>query len=169
MPQAVTKDLGPCICEFDSVRVGPSHGAVLFRYSEIGKETFEDEYGETPVDEIIVGAAPTEVEFPMTRQTLAQLNTVLANSAVAPADEMNVSNPVGISLYEKAKQLVIKPIVDNVVSTNSKNWLTLLKAAPKVEAELSYDKDGQRVVKVLFKGFPVQESGSTKGRIWKIG
>lgn len=166
MVQSPVKDLGPCLGYFDTTLLGPSFGNVMFRDEEQGEEVHEDAQGKSAVDEILLGRK-VEVEFPLTRATLTQLGVIINESAVA-GDIITVSNPIGISLYDAAKELVLKPIVDSVVSTDDTEWITVFKCAPKTVIEFGYGNEGQRVFKVLFKAFPDQTSGVV-GRYWKMG
>lgn len=164
MGQGPTLDLGPCLIEFNSVDLGPTYGDVIFRYTEETRPIYEDEYGVSQVDEIHVGMS-CEVEVPMTRMTLAQLGEVIPAATIdGTGEEMTISSTVGSSLYASAQELVLKPLVGGVASADE-NWLTVLKAAPKVDLEITYNNEGQRVYKAMFKGFVDPATGD----IWKIG
>lgn len=159
------KDLGPCIIEFNEVDLGPTFGDVLFRYAPESRPVVEDQKGVTEVDGVFVGAV-CEVEVPLTRSTLANLASVIPGASVSGSG-MNVENIVGESRYANAQQLVLKPVVDGVAGPNT-TWLTIFKASPSVDLEITYNNEGQRVYKVIFKAYPDDTSGNV-GKIWKIG
>jgi len=160
------KDLGPCQVEWGGVRLGKSHGNVIFRYSEQEKDVFEDGQGDAPVDSILMGAT-CEVEVPLTRLTLAQLAKVIGDGTVLSTN-LTMVNPVGVSQYDKAEELILKPIVDSTPSVTESQYLSVFKASPRVDAEITYGRDGQRVFKVIFKAYPNQTTGSV-GDLWEIG
>lgn len=158
-----TKDLGPCGILFNSQDLGKTLGGVTFRYTEEGRPVREDQAGVTDVDEIKVGAS-CSVELSLTRSSLAILSIVIGGSSYT-GTILNVRNDIGRSMYDNAKTLVLKPIINGVVSTDATTWLTIPKAYPKVDLEAVYNNEGQRVYKVTFKAFP----DASSGLIWKIG
>jgi hypothetical protein len=159
------RDLGPCSVTFDSVDLGSTKGGVKFKFTEDSKPVNEDQKGVTNVDEIKVGVSACEVEVPLTRSTLAQLAKVIGGATQNPTTKLSVSNEVGVSMYEGAALLILKPIVNGVASTNTADWLNIPKAYPKVDFEITFDNEGQRVYKTTFKGFP----DASSGLIWFMG
>ena len=155
------KDLGPCEVNFDGVSLGATMGGVIFRHTEESRPVREDQQGVTNVDELKVGAS-CEIEVPLTRSSLGQLSKVIGNSTYT-GTKLEVGVVVGESLLTHAKVLILKPIIDSVVSTDSSTWLTVYKAYPRADLELTYNYENQRVYKVIFKAFP----DGTK--FWKIG
>lgn len=158
------KDLGPCTITYNSVVLGATKGGVKFKYTEESKPVNEDQKGVTNVDEIKVGASACEVEVPLTRATLAILAKVIGGSSYS-GNKIKVNNQVGVSMYDNAQLLIIKPIVNNVASTDTKDWLNIPKAYPKVDFEIGFDNEGQRIYKAIFKGFP----DDSTGLIWFMG
>jgi hypothetical protein len=158
------RDLGPCLVLYNNVDLGATLGGVKFKYTEESKPVNEDQKGVTNVDEIKVGASVCEVEVPLTRSTLAKLAQVIGGSSYS-IYRIRVNNQVGVSMYDNAEALILKPIVDNVASSDSKDWLNIPKAYPKVDFDITFDNAGQRIYKVMFKGFPDVSSGL----IWYMG
>ena len=159
-------DLGPCAVIFNSVDLGATKGGVKFKHTEASTPVVEDQSGISAIDEIKVGYT-CEIEVPLTRSSLGQLSSVIGNSTYTGA-ALRVGVAVGISLLDNAKQLILKPIVNNVVSTDVKEWLTIHKAYPKVDLEVVYDSEGQRVYKCIFKAFP-DTTRDASDRLWRIG
>jgi hypothetical protein len=157
------KDLGPCSITYNSVDLGSTLGGAKFRYTEESRPVNEDQKGVTNVDEIKVGAS-CEAEVVLTRSTLAQLSKVIGGNTYV-GGVLSVSNPINVSMYDNAKVLILKPIIAGVPSTTPGTWLTISKAYPKVDLEILYNNEGQRVYKVIFKAFP----DASTGLIWKIG
>lgn len=158
------RELGPCQIVYDEVDLGATLGGVNFRYTEEGKPVNEDQKGVTNVDEIKIGVSACEAEVPLSRSTLAQLAKVIGGSSYS-GSKINVNNQVGVSMYDNAAELILKPIVNNVPSTNEADWLVIPKAYPKVDFDIAFSVDGQRIYKVMFKGFP----DASTGLIWYIG
>lgn len=160
---AIIKDLGPCAVSYNSQDLGKTMGGVIFRYTEESRPVNEDQAGVTEVDGIRVGGS-CEVEVPLSRSSLGILAQVIKGSSYS-GNLLKVTNQVGVSMYDNAAALILKPIVANVASTSSATWLTVSKAYPRVDMEVVYNNEGQRVYKVVFKGFP----DASTGEIWRIG
>jgi hypothetical protein len=71
-------------------------------------------------------------------------------------------------MFANSQQLILKPLVDNIPSSDDTEWLYVHRAYPIADAELTYDNSSQRVVKVTFKAFPDDASGQV-GEIWRMG
>lgn len=162
MGNGVIKDLGPCSVTYGD-DLGTTLGGVIFRYTEESRPVNEDQKGVTNVDEIKVGAS-CEAEVPLSRSSLGILATVIGGSSYT-GTKLKVKNQVGISMYDNAQELILKPIIDNVPSSDEKTWLRIPKAYPRMDAEIVYNNEGQRVYKVIFKGFPDADTGL----MWQIG
>ena len=162
-------DLSPCVIDYDggTVVFNKTQGGVKFRYQEFNAPIKEDQTGsETDVDEISTGAK-CELEVPLTREELADLNYLFGNSSQT-SSYLKVSNPVAESKFAGAVALIVKPIINGTVSTTNTQWLTIHRASPTINMELAYDNSGQRVFMVTFKGFPDDHS-SRVGEFWRAG
>jgi len=176
--QSPMRDLGACAVVFGSTTivggtVGESHGGVHFKTSQDVAPVHEDVAGSQPVDEIFTGEA-CEVSVPLTRFQLATLVSLMPGSSGSgtTGNTMVVRSTVGRSAYDNAQKLIIKPIVNGAVSTNSNEWLTVFKASPRIsDADLVYDVSTQRVINIVFKGFKVRANGVGEkiGWLYKIG
>lgn len=160
------KDLGPCQVLYDAVDLGPTLGGVTFKEELKTVDIKEDGHGDTPVDSIFMGRT-VAIECKFTRSTLAQLEKMIESSTKS-ATGLAVKNSVGNSMYARAKELILKPLVDNVASAASGEWLHVHKAYPVASVNFGYDNSGQRVVNVTFRAFPDQTSGSV-GQLWRMG
>lgn len=158
-------DLGPCGVVFgdgEGTDLGATLGGVIFRHTEESRPVHEDQKGVTEVDGIKVGAS-CEVEVPLTRTALGILATIIGGSTYT-GSILKVGVPIGISLLDNSQKLVLKPLIDNVISEDSGTWLTVFKAYPRADIELVYNNEGQRVYKVIFKAFPNSEN-----LLWQMG
>ncbi len=168
---APNKNLGPCWIIWDeagaNVTFKKTFGGVFFRYEELRQGIRRDQAGETDVDEVTKGAVNPEVEVPLTEEETTKLNACFANAA-SNSNYLKVSNPVGAAVLADAKQLIVKPIVNGVVSTTNTEWLYIHRAFPRVTMEQGYDVSSQRTVKVIFKGFP-DDISNRQGEMWRYG
>jgi hypothetical protein len=147
------KDLGPCGLVFDNVDLGSTFGGVKFKLTTESKPVNEDQAGVTEVDGIELGFSDCSVEAMLTRSSLAVLSKVIKGSTYV-GNKLSIRNRVGSAMYENAALLIIKPMIDGAVSTDSKTWINIPKAYPRVDMEVIFDSAGQRVYKVVFKAFP---------------
>jgi len=170
MPASPVKDLGPCAVIWDpsgdNIELNPTFGGVIFRSEDAIVDILEDGRGTTPIDAVFTGRVAS-LEVPLTRTTLAKLEKILPGS-VKGATNLKVSTHVGGAMYTSAKEVIVKPVVDNVPSVTTTEWLHIHKAYPVPGFEVAYDNSGQRVFKVTFKVFPSDESGQV-GELWRIG
>ena len=171
MTMGPTRDLGPCIAEWGGTSLGRTNGGVTFRYSEEDANVVEDQLGTDPVDKIIVGA-PVEVEVPLTRMSLASLSSVLAGSSGSgtSGSTMTVKSATGTSRYDRAEELVLKPVLENgSADPTTSRWLHIYKASPRANFEIIYDNANQRIYNVVFDGFPDQSGTGPLYRKWGVG
>jgi len=170
------KDLGPCVVVWDGAGATPvvfhkTFGGVFFRYEELRAPIKRDQAGETDVSEVTTGAVNPELEVPLTQEECARLQHCFADATAGITGGqkfLKVRNPIGLDVLPFAKQVIVKPIVNGVVSTASGEWLYIHRAFPRITMEQAYDNSGQRTVKVLFKGFPDEQSGRTR-EMWRYG
>ncbi len=165
------KDLGPCVVIWDpsgdNISFSKTFGGVTFRYEELRAGIKEDQQGETDVDEVKTGVTNPELEVPLTREEVGNLEKCFGN-ATAGANNLKVSNPVGEAVFSDAKEVIVKPIINGSVSVTDTEWLHIHRAYPRISMELAYDNSGQRVFNTIFKGFPDDTSGQV-GEMWRVG
>ena len=170
------RDLGPCVVVWDGAGVTPvvfhkSFGGVFFRYEELQVPIKRDQAGETSTSAVTTGAVNPEVEVPLTQEECSRLDHCFADSTPGVTGGqkfLKVRNPVGVDILPFAKQLIVKPISNGVVSLLSGEWLYLHKAFPRITMAQAYDNSGQRTVKVIFTGYPDVQSGRTR-EMWRYG
>ena len=167
----VNLEVGPCVIIWDPAGVNvtwrKTFGGVFFRYEEVRAEVKRDQAGQTIVNEVTAGAVNPELEAPFTDEDVSMFVHCFPN-AKRVANSLQVSNPVGVPILPLAKQVIIKRIADGAISEVPAEWIVIHRAFPRVSLEQVYDSEGQRVVKVFFKGFPDDISGR-QGRLWDYG
>jgi len=171
MPMGVTRDLGPCVLMWGGTDLGRTYGDVIFRYSEEDADVFEDQLGTDPVDSIIVGG-PCELEAPLSRTQLSTLATLLAGASGSgtSGSTMTVKSVVGVSRYDRAQELIVKPCLQNgEADPDTSKWLHIFKASPRANYELVYNNERQRVYRTVFTSYPDQSGSGPAYRKWRIG
>lgn len=154
-------DIGPCEIEWgygesDAITLAPFLGTVSVKQTDVIHDVQEEGFGDAAVDAVFGGGA-MEMDVPMTRSTLLQLEAVLLGTLAGSV--LTLKGMVGCDMYAHAKALVIKPVCDNVASTVHSEWIQLYKTYPFRKWELQFDRSNQRVFLVGFKIFISQESG----------
>lgn len=170
MPKLPMGDIGPCEVVWDyggtPVNLSPFLGRVSLTGEDSVAKVFEETYGDAAVDGVFSGSV-LALTIPMTRSTLDQLEKALPGTSLN-GSVLTLSNLCGGAMYENAKAIVIKPIVNRVPSTNHATWSHIYKAHPMRAFELGYDRSGQRTFVVKFMVFPSLESGQ-EGEFGTLG
>lgn len=171
MPIAHFLDLGPCSATWDpdtlAVELNPTLGGIRYRDTLLTSPIMEDGQGETEIDGVDKGRT-VEVEIPMTRFSLQQLEYVIQGSELA-ADVLAVGNSVGNSFYALAKEILLKPMVDNALSVIDTQWVHFWHCFPVIDEEIVFDNSEQRVARVIFKVFPSQSTTIGLGQMYQHG
>ena len=161
------RDAGPCVIDWDGGTVlDPIHGEVKITVEETLIDIFEEGLGVVPVDKIDVGTI-VKIEVPFTRSTLAQMGDYMTGGTDT-GTKLEVSSLVGGTRYDLAKELIIKPKINNAASATTTEWITFFKVTPQVNFEIPYSKENQRVFMVTFHCFPDDTSGNV-GKVFRIG
>lgn len=175
MPRLPIGDMGPCEIvwgygESGALTLGPFLGGVTLRMDTTVHDVKEDRAGEAAVDGGF-GGSVMELETPMTRSTLEQLNEVLlAGGVVASGDHeyIYLKNQIGCFMYDLAKALVIKPLCGDEVSDDPAEWIEIYKCYPVPALDLTYAPDTQRIFPIKWKVYVSQESGF-EGKFGTLG
>jgi hypothetical protein len=170
MPRLPMGDLGPAEILWryglsNEIALAPFLGAVNLRMSDTINDIQEEAFGEAAVDAAL-GGAQMELDTPMTRSSLDQLEAVLLGDLTS--NVLTLKGMVGCGMYDDAAEMVIKPVCDNVPSVNQAEWIHLYKTYPYRAFELTFDRSTQRVFLVKWKIFISQES-LTYGNFGTIG
>jgi hypothetical protein len=152
------ENLGPYEVSWNGSPIGVLNGGVKVKIDDSVVDIKEDGFGTCPVDAVFTGRKFADIEVPVTRFTLAQLDAIFHGATIS-GNTLVISNVVGESMYDSSKALRIKPLINNVASVDPTEWIELFKTFPVAKIELSYDNASQRVAKFSFQVFPSQESG----------
>jgi len=159
-----TRDLGPCQVWYGGSQVGTAWDGVTVRFTDNDAPVYEAEHGETPVDAVHIGQGQVEVTVPLTRLSLADLTIVVPGGTTTVSGMKVVNDRVGVSEYDNAQELILKPIQGNSTASDQ-YWFHVPKAYPLPDMEISFNTRDQRVYNVTFKGFPDADTGV----VWHIG
>jgi len=141
---------------------------ITFKDEQSFTDIFEAQHGDAPVDKVSTGSIIT-FEANITRVTPKDLNVLMIGGALSGAadDQILFTNPVGDHMYQYAKKVQIKPIINRVVSVNPTEWIEIFKVIAARAFEISYGKP-QRVFHVVFHVFPDQTS-TNQGNTHQFG
>jgi hypothetical protein len=154
---------GPCKVYQGGVEVGKTESA-----SELNDEPQFVEgktvcTGDGVYDEMKNGSVVT-LTVPFTALTPAGLaklgGTIVGNKIV-------FSNEVGSLTRAESEEVILKPCVDQNVSTDPTEWTTVYLAYPKRKFALSYGPE-QRVYDIEYQAYSSEVSGQI-GRYYEIG
>ena len=164
------RDVGPCEVWWGASTaafVGQYHDSVGVRFAETDSPVFDSNYGTTPVDFVKTGSGACEVVVPFTRLTIAQLAVIAPGltSTTATGKAWKAGADVGLSEYENAGPLILKPLVGGAAVSAAQYWFNMPKAFPMADFDITYNTDGQRVFNVTFKGLP----DATTATVWYVG
>lgn len=162
--------IGPAKVEFDEgsskVTFDITKGGINFAMSTSTKEVKVDQYGETPVKQVITGRT-ARVTVPFALYDLDKLAKVIPNATLVTDStdqtkkKIQINANAGFDLTQLAKKLVIKP-TDPSATPN--DWITIPLAIPTTDIEYTYDTDNERVAKITFEAIP-----DTNGLLFIIG
>jgi len=147
-----SKDLGPCAITFDGTDVGAIKDA-KFTAKDSRVKRADSRFGSSAKDYIITGGE-VKLVANLAETTLATL-AALMHGVTLTGDELMLSNATGTNVSDKAGELVLKPIIDNVASADAADWLTFFRAVSDVQADIGFDGENERVFQVEFEALPV--------------
>lgn len=151
----------------DNVNLGPFTGGVMFKSALSKVDIMQDGYGDAPYDSITKGRVVT-LELTMREMTATRL-ALIQGCTQTTGPVFTFDSNCGVSLRDAAKEIIIKPMTNLVVSTTNTEWITIFLCSPPLDAfEIGYDDENQRLWKVIFQPFPSAATG-TVGKLFKIG
>lgn len=149
-------ELGPCQVLFgdedSEASLGRTEGDVVITFETDLADLMSDQYGTRPEDQVIVGTGAT-IKVPLAEITMSNLALALNQDVSAGGGLVEGTGLVGTKLYDQANSLLLKKYVDGSVSSDEEDWIRFPRAAPQGNFELSFGKDGQRIIEVTFIAF----------------
>lgn len=162
-------DIGPCEVNWNSTVIGKTvanpdggtHGGTRIRLSTENRPAMRDAVGAQPYDIFITGRM-LEIESNLTGLSLEQLAAMIPGASLSTGPtkkQLKLGNPVGMSLRAASEELILKPIVSGVVSTDEEDWINVPLAYPLPDFDFAFNLEDQKVYKVTFKTFDNLSTG----------
>ena len=151
-------DLGPCQVLFGvhagdaEVDLGRTEGGVRVAFSTDVADLATDQRGTTPEDQVVTGQGAL-ITVPLAEYNLTNLGLALNQDVIGDA-LIEGENIVGTKLSSKANSLLLKKYVNGAPSIDEEDWIRFPEAAPQGNFEISFSKDGQRIIEIVFTAFP---------------
>lgn len=156
--------LGVCTVLFNDVDLGFTKGGVEVEVQTNTHEVKVDQYGETPINELITGRMVT-VKAPLAETTLDNLvaimpgATLITDSVTATKKKVVVATGVSTSLLASAQKLVLRP-----KGTTGEDDFVVHKANCPGALNFAYKVDDERVFMADFKGY-----ADVDGNLFTVG
>lgn len=153
-----TVELGACDITWNGNNLGVTIGGVDVKITYQTKEITVDQYGNTPINEYVMGAT-IEVTAPLAESDLEKLALTMPDAVLvadATKKKLSVKTGSGVNLREKAAQLIIHP---RNKATDLNSDLVIPLATPIGNIEYKYSHEDVRVYPVTFKGYPNSTTG----------
>jgi len=153
-------NIGPATLVFDGVALGETYGGLVVSYRETTAKAMTDKTGETPREEVVTGQEG-RITGALTEATLAQIAKLTGGTVDGTG--LEILNRIGKNLVADAAILIIKPIVEGVVSTTDTDWVYVPKASPRPVFELPFRLAEQKVWGFEFVAHPVLAADIASG------
>lgn len=144
-------DFGPCEVSFKGASLGASKGGVTARYEPTFYDIKPDQLM-TPLDVRLTGEAFV-VTVPMLETSIAKLATVMpSGTKTEQGTKIKLEFGGGQVSAADAGELVLTPLADGslTLSEDANKKITVWKAFPRPQFNMSYNLEGERVVPVEF-------------------
>lgn len=151
--------IGACHVLWGVDNLGYTKGGVTVSIATSNKEMTVDQFGNTPIDNVIQGRA-VQVKVPMAESDLQKLALVIPSATLtvgAGKAKIEVDTATGVSLRSSARKLILRPI--SAEGLPSEDDFVIPIAAPSGEMSFVYNFDQERVFLVNFKGYRNNSTG----------
>ena len=166
-PGAVVLDWGDSPAE--NLVIRPTLGKIQVPVQHQQAPVHEEEFGDAPVSHVSKGTIVGPVEVPFTRYDLQVMHKIFPNSTeYSSGDRLIFHNDVGADYFLASRNMVIRPIIQNVLSEDRSEWFLLYHVHPYNDWTLGWDRDEQRIAMIMFMCYPKQ-SGDHIGDFYQIG
>lgn len=148
---------GVCNVKYNDIDLGYTKGGVEVTVETNTHEVTVDQFGETPINESIMGRRIT-IKVPLAETTVENLIKIMPGARLEKdaVDETKtvvvVPSGVGVNLLDSAKKLVLHP--KNLDADDHSEDLVVPCAATPGGMTFSYKVDDERLFDIEFKGYP---------------
>lgn len=165
--------LGTCQVSYKGTDLGLTSGGVEVEVTTTKKEIKVDQYGDTIANEFVMGRN-VMAKVPLVEITLQLLADLMPGSTLVedsgntgtyaapqPGDKfkVDVTSGTGLSLFDLAGELVLRPI-EKVGTGDASEDFVIPLASTAGELSFAYKYDEERVFNAEFKGYPDQSQGN---------
>lgn len=156
--------IGPAVLVFNGNELGETHGGATVLIDGESVKTYADKTGRVARYKVRV-ARQVLVKAALTEPTLAQMAGIFGAtvSTGTATSGLTLKTGVGKDLTADAKTLIVKPIVDDTVSTDEGDWIYIPKASIEAKCEIPYNYEAQRTWAFEAEGHPVLPADITSG------
>lgn len=156
--------MGTCKILFDGVDLGFTMGGVEVAVATTTHETKIDQFGDTVANETVMGRTIT-ITAPLVETTLDNMALLMPGATLTtdntdplkPKKVVRVTSGTGLSLLERAKEMILHPISKPLTDTSEDLIIPLCATAGAMN--FAYKYDAERVFNCEFKGYPDSETG----------
>jgi len=157
--------MGTCKIIYAGKDLGFTMGGVEVEVTTTTHETKVDQFGDTVANEYIMGRNIV-VKAPLAETTLENMAAVMPGSELVkdltdpnnPKMKVVVKSGTGISLLDRAQELILHPIAKP--ENDKSEDLTIPLAATPGGINFAYKYDSERVFNCDFKGYPNPVDGT---------
>ena len=163
--------IGPAVLVFNGNELGETHGGASVLIDGESVKTYADKTGRVARYKVRV-ARQVMVKAALTEPTLDQMAKIFGATVEAgtATSALTLKTGVGKDLTADAKTLIIKPIVDDAVSTDAGDWIYIPKASIEAKCEVPYNYDAQRTWAFEAEAHPVLAADiGTGGFLYNAG
>lgn len=157
--------VGVCSITFGGTDLGHTKGGVEVSYEPTQKDVTVDKYGETVVEQYLIGEKLT-VKVPLAEYTIANLRRAMPQSTFAGAanSRITLGAAAGKKASDDALQLVLHPINEGT----RRHDIVLYKAIAVDQVVLPHKIDEEKVFEVTFMAL-LDETRSDGNYLGMIG
>jgi hypothetical protein len=147
MADITNVQVGVCSVSLGGTDLGHTKGGVEVSYEPVFKDVTVDKYGETVVEQYLIGEKLT-AKVPLAEYTIANLRKSMPQSQFAGAanSRITIGAVAGKKSLEDALQLVLHPINEGT----RRHDIVFYKAIVAAQVVLSHKVDEEKVVEVTF-------------------
>jgi len=165
MADATKIQLGVCSVTRNGTDLGHSIGGVTITYTPQYHKTKVDKYGDTLVEEFLVGEE-LAAEFNLAEFTLANLQVAVPEGTAVGDDSISIGSQAGKRASDNAVAWIFHPIAN--AAGNRNDDVTIYKGVVTNEIKLEHKNDGEKVIPIKVEAL-VDEGRSDGNLLGYIG
>ncbi|MFH1558017.1 MAG: hypothetical protein ABII76_24700 [Pseudomonadota bacterium] len=149
MGTASKMELGASRLVFNTVDLGHTSGGVQIGWEQTKREVKADQYGDSLLDEIVVGEGAT-IKCSLREHGVANLQVIFPLARTNGSSYVYLGEIPGTKLGDDAAELIIRPYASGSATTKD---FTFYKAVVSEVGEMSRDNEGHAEWDVTFRAY----------------